>query len=160
MIRLAELKDAEAICAIYNYYIVNTVISFEETPISVESMKERMAGIISEFPYYVYEEDGKILGYGYATTWKSRSAYKYSVETSIYVNKDSKGLGIGTNLYECLLKELKVRGIHRAIAGISLPNMASVSLHEKIGFKKIAEFTEVGYKFDEWINVGYWEYKL
>lgn len=159
MLRKVELKDAEEICEIYNYYVKNTTVSFEELPVSVEDMKNRIINICSILPYFVYEDNGTIVGYAYATKWKERSAYKFSVETTVYLHHKAVG-GIGTKLYEALLTELKSAGIHRAMGGIALPNIASVRLHEKLGFQKVAEFNEVGFKHDQWINVGYWEYKL
>lgn len=160
MIRFVELKDTEAICNIYNYYVENTIITFEEEQVAIQEMEKRIVDISSNYPYFVYEEDDEILGYAYASTWKARSAYRYSVELSVYLNKDKKGFGIGKKLYTHLLDELKTRGIHRAMGCITLPNEKSVDLHEKLGFKKVAEFHEVGYKFDQWIDVGYWEYEL
>ncbi|MBD3270439.1 GNAT family N-acetyltransferase [Candidatus Peregrinibacteria bacterium] len=160
MIRYAEKRDAEDICNIYNYYVVNTTITFEEQVVSIEEMRDRISEILERLPYLVFEEDGKVIGYAYATKWKARSAYKYSVETTVYLHKDRSGFGIGTKLYQSLLEELKFKGLHRAIGGVALPNKASVSLHEKLGFKKVAEFGEVGNKFNKWINVGYWEYTI
>ncbi len=160
MIRLAVIEDAEAICNIYNYYVTNTSITFEEELVTVEDMKARIGRITQSLPYYVYESDNKIIGYAYATKWKERSAYRYSVETTVYLDKDSTGAGIGTKLYLQLINDLKSRNIHRAMGGIALPNESSIALHEKLGFKKVAEFNEVGNKFNKWLNVGYWEYKL
>jgi len=105
----------------------------------------------------VYSEGNKTLGYAYASKWKSRCAYKYSVETTVYLRPEVKGQGIGSKLYKELLTQLKEKNIHAAIGGIALPNDASIALHEKLGFKKIGQFKEVGYKFDKWIDVGYWE---
>lgn len=160
MIRPAVMEDAEAICNIYNYYVTNTSITFEEEPVTVEDMKARIGRITQSLPYYVYESDNKIIGYAYATKWKERSAYRYSVETTVYLDKDSTGAGIGTKLYLQLINDLKARNIHRAMGGIALPNESSIALHEKLGFKKVAEFNEVGNKLNKWLNVGYWEYKL
>ena len=160
MIRPAEVKDAEAICNIYNHYVENTTITFEEQAVAIDDMRERISGIIITLPFCVYEDNNRVTGYAYAAKWRARSAYKYTVETTVYIDKENTGKGIGTQLYQRLLSELKDKGIHRAIGGIALPNESSVALHEKMGFEKVAEFNEVGYKFERWINVGYWEYRI
>lgn len=159
-IRIATPADAAAICAIYNHYVENTTISFETDTISEATMAARMAEIQSQFPWFVYEEDGKILGYAYASKWKPRNAYRFSVESSVYLAQDAGGRGAGTKLYTRLLAELKTMGVHLVIGGITQPNPASVALHEKMGFVKCGHFTEVGYKFDRWLDVGYWQVNL
>ena len=156
--RAAVKADAEGICLIYNHYIRTTAISFEETPVTPAEMAGRIDEVISGFlPWLVEEQDGRIVGYCYATKWKARAAYRHSVETTVYLAHDIVGKGVGTALYRELLRQLKESGKHVAIGGIALPNEASVRLHEKLGFKKVAEFLEVGSKFDRWVNVGYWE---
>ena len=157
MIREVKVEDAKEIAEIYNYYIQNTIVTFEEISISTEEMKGRIVAIASKFPWLVYESEGRIKGYAYGGEWKSRSAYKYSLESSVYLKHDESGQGIGTALYKELLEQLSARDFHAVIGGISLPNEMSIALHEKFGFKKIAQFNEVGYKFDKWIDVGYWE---
>ena len=160
MIRNAEGKDASQIANIYNYYIENTTVSFEEKSVTREEMESRIADYTKAYPWLVYEENGKILGYCYATKWRVRAAYKHSAETSVYVDKDFHGKGIGTVLYAELVRRCKDQGIHVLVAGIALPNEKSQKIHEKMGFKKIAHFEEIGRKCDRWIDVGYWEYKL
>ena len=103
------------------------------------------------------EDEGQVVGYAYASRWKSRCAYRYSVETTVYLSSAATGKGFGSLLYEHLIAELRQRSIHSLIGGIALPNNASVSLHEKLGFEKVAHFKEVGWKFNQWIDVGYWE---
>lgn len=160
MIRPVELTDAESICEIYNHYVLNSTITFEENKVTVEELKSRIQDIVVNLPYIVYEIDGKVLGYAYATKWKARSAYRFSVELTVYVGKNSKGQGIGTALYDHLIKDLTSRNIHSLISGIALPNDASVALHEKLGFVKVAHFKEVGYKLNTWVDVGYWQYNI
>jgi len=174
MIRSADTSDAEALCAIYNHYIAETTITFEEDPVSTQDMAERMVAADSAHPWLVWEETnnaggkGNISGYAHASPWKSRCAYRYSVETSVYLNPNAQGRGIGSALYEALIATLDrgnchslLRGnCHSLLAGIALPNAASIALHEKLGFAKIGQFVEVGYKFDQWIDVGYWELLL
>jgi L-amino acid N-acyltransferase YncA len=158
MIRAVEMKDIQEICSIYNYYIANTTVTFEEEPISAEEMKKRILEVTPSYPWLVYEDHEAVIGYAYASRWKPRAAYRQSVELSIYLSKDHLGNGIGKKLYETLLGELRKTDVHAVIGGMSLPNEQSERLHESLGFKKIAEFKEVGYKFHKWIDVGYWEF--
>jgi L-amino acid N-acyltransferase YncA len=159
MIRKVEIKDAEDITAIYNYYIENTTITFEEELLTVEEMASRIETISAQYTYLVYEENGRVIGYAYATQWKARSAYRFSAEVTIYLHPDVKGKGIGSALFQNFLDEIKETELHVIVGGIALPNAASVALHEKFGFKKIAQFEEIGFKFGKWIDVGYWELK-
>ena len=156
-IRRAKSDDAGQIAEIYNFYILNTHHTFETEPLSAEEMRERVAEICENYPYLVAEENGEILGYVYATQFKLRQAYKHSVEASIYVKNQAKQKGIGSKLYEKLLAELAETDVHAIIAGISLPNEASVKFHEKLGYEKVAHFKEVGYKLGRWVDVGFWE---
>lgn len=156
-IRKVELDDAAQIAEVYNYYIQNTHQTFETEPLSADEMRERIAEIIEKYPYVVAEEDGEIWGYAYATQFKLRQAYAYSAEVSIYVKNAAKQKGIGTRLYEKLFDELAETNIHAMVAGISLPNDASVKFHEKLGFTKVAHFRQIGYKLGRWVDVGYWE---
>ena len=158
MIRPATTPDAAAIRGIYNHYVLGTTVSFEEEAVDVGEMASRMARVTEALPWLVFEEDGVVLGYAYASRWKDRSAYRHSVETTVYVKEGCHGKGIGSSLYRELLEVLRKGGFHAAMAGISLPNEKSQGLHEKLGFRKVAEFIETGKKFGEWINVGYWEY--
>lgn len=157
MIRPVRPDDAGAIRDIYNAYIDHTWVTFEEVQVTAEEMVSRIARTTKTYPWLVYEEDGKVLGYAYAGRWKERSAYRYAVEIAIYLDAGSLGNGIGTQLLGMLLELLKAQKYHSAIYGVSLPNAASVALCEKFGFKKIAHFDEVGYKLEKWIDVGYWE---
>jgi len=158
VIRGATDGDADAIAAIYSYYVTDTIVTFEEDPPSRTEIARRIDTVQkSGLPWLVAEESGEILGYAYATPWKDRIGYRFSVETTVYLAKDCVGRGIGTQLYSELFRLLEDRGIQSAIGGIALPNDASVALHEKLGMKKVAEFERVGVKFDRWINVGYWQ---
>lgn len=160
MIRKVELKDAKAIVDIYNYYILNTNITFEVETLKEEDMKERIQKIMKKYPYIVYEDKGQVLGYAYLGEFKSRAAYRFSVESSIYLDINSKGKGIGKKLYEEILELAKGYDIHTIIAGITIPNEASIGIHEKLGFKKVAHFEEVGYKEGKWLDVGYWQKRI
>jgi phosphinothricin acetyltransferase len=161
MIRQASAVDAEAISDIYNHYILETIITFEEQAVSSAELAERITAVAAaSLPWIVAEQDGTVVGYAYASKWRDRCAYRFSVETTVYVAPDSLGKGIGTALYQSLLKQLRNSGLHVAIAGIAIPNPASIALHEKLGFRKVAHFPEVGFKFGKWIDVGYWQSTL
>lgn len=157
MIRACRADDAAAIAEIYNRYVRDTVITFEETPVSAAEMASRIADFGARYPWLVAEEDGAVAAWSYATAWKTRSAYRFSVETTVYVAASHHGRGIGTAIYKALIAELKTLKVHSVVGGIALPNPASIALHEKLGFKKIAQFAEVGRKFDRWVDVGYWQ---
>jgi phosphinothricin acetyltransferase len=157
MIRPVRLSDAEAIRGIYNYYIEHTVITFEEIPLSISEMEERIRKISSSYPYLVWEENEKVTGYSYINTWKERAAYRYAAELSIYLENGKQGRGMGRALLARILEEVRKTGIHVLVSGITLPNDRSAALHEKFGFKEIARFNEIGYKDDRWLDVGYWE---
>jgi len=111
----------------------------------------------SSLPWLVAEQAGGIVGYACATKWKARSAYRFSVETTVYLADGLAKQGLGSRLYDELFRLLKAQGIHAAIGGIALPNDASVALHEKFGMRKVAHFEQVGFKFGKWVDVGYWE---
>jgi L-amino acid N-acyltransferase YncA len=161
LIRPVRPTDAEPIARIYNYYVVHTSVTFEEQPISVEEMAGRMAEIAATaLPWLVLEQAGQVVGYAYAGKWKGRSAYRYSVESTIYLAPDLGGRGLGTLLYQALFTQLKEQGIHAVMGGVTLPNPASVALHEKMGMMKVAHFKEVGFKFNQWLDVGYWQVLL
>ncbi|MDR3341707.1 MAG: GNAT family N-acetyltransferase [Treponema sp.] len=160
MIRAVDIHDASAICDIYNYYIGNTIISFEEVPVSINEMEERIRKITSRFPWLVWEAEDELIGYAYVNTWKERSAYRFSVEDSIYLKQGYTGQGRGRELLKMLLEQVKKLNIHAVVAGIALPNERSVRLHERFGFTKIAHFNEIGFKFNQWLNVGYYELLL
>jgi L-amino acid N-acyltransferase YncA len=160
-IRPVTAADAERICTIYNHYIATTTISFEEEVVKAADMARRIADIeTAKLPWLVMVEGDELIGYAYATKWRARAAYRFAVETSVYLDPQHAGKGAGTVLYEALLAELRQRELHLAVGGIAQPNEASVRLHERLGFKKVAHFSEVGLKFGRWIDVGYWQLKL
>ncbi len=161
MIRSATLEDANAIAEIYNPYIAETIITFEERAVSAEEIQERISKVTeANLPWIVAEHDGRVCAYAYATPWRVRAAYRYSVETTVYIARAYIGKRIGTDLYRELLSRLASYGAHVAIGGIALPNDASIALHEKLGFRKVAHFEEVGMKFGRWIDVAYWQKTL
>jgi L-amino acid N-acyltransferase YncA len=161
MIRPVTQADAAQICAIYNHYIATSVISFEQTAVSVDEMEQRIAQIEKlGLPWLVAIENECVLGYAYATTWKARIAYRFSVEITIYLAQNGIAKGIGTRLYQALFEVLEARDVHAVVACIALPNPQSVALHEKFGMRKVGHFVEVGHKFGRWLDVGYWQVNL
>lgn len=159
-IRSCETTDITAICEIYNYYILNTVITFEENPVDAAEMQKRVDTNTLLYPWLVYEEDGKILGYAYACKWKDRSAYKYTAEVTVYLHPEHCNKGIGKLLYQELIEQLAAKHIHVLLACIATPNEASEKIHERLGFHKVAHFRETGFKFGRWLDVGYWQKNL
>jgi phosphinothricin acetyltransferase len=157
MIRKARKEDAGAIAAIYNYYVVHTAITFETELVSEEEMRERIVRISTEYPYFVHEKDGFIVGYSYATLWKKRKAYCHTVESTVYVSPDHTREGVGTALMNRLMETLRQMHVHAVIACITIPNDESIALHEKLGFTKASHFRQVGWKFERWLDVGDWE---
>ena len=160
-IRNVLANDAEAIVAIYNHYVTRTRVTFEETAVSLSEMERRIAeSRAAELPWLVAERKHTLVGYAYLKRWRPRHAYRFSCESTIYVAPALGQQGIGSALYRDLLDAAQARGIHSVIGGIALPNEPSVRLHEKLGFEKAAHFKQVGFKFDRWIDVGYWQKRL
>ena len=157
---IREVRDADAVVlvAIYNHYIRHSAATFEEQPLEAAEFRRRIADVIAlDLPWLVAEDAGAVVGYAYANRWRERTAYRYSVETTVYLAPDCTGSGWGTALYRELFARLRARGLHAAIGGITLPNPASVALHEKLGMRQVAHFPEVGFKQDRWLDVGYWQ---
>ncbi len=161
MIRSATPDDASQIVAIYNHFIEHTVVTFEEETLAAAQMSSRISDVRNNgFPWLVAELDG-VAGYAYANTWQPRSAYRLTLETTIYLAPECMGRGLGTELYDSLLGELRAAGrAHCLVGGIALPNPASVALHEKLGFELVGLFKEVGWKLGRWVDVGYWQLVL
>jgi L-amino acid N-acyltransferase YncA len=160
-IRNATPDDAKAIVDIYNPYILDSLVTFEEQSVTQQEMAGRILGVSeAELPWLVAEVEGRIVGYAYATRWRVRPAYRYSVESTVYLAPAAAGQGIGSRLYTELFLQLREKKIHVVIAGIVQPNAASVALHERLGFRKVAHFAEVGFKFGGWHDVGYWQLNL
>lgn len=138
---------------------MESVITFEETPIDGEEIASRIVELKEQnIPWYIAEDaEHNLMGYAYASKWKGRCAYRRSVEVTIYLSPAHVGKGLGSRLYASLFETLASLGYHTAIGGISLPNPSSIKLHEKFGMEKTAHFKEVGFKFDRWVDVGYWQ---
>ncbi len=150
-------SDIEQITEIYNYYIENTPQTFETEPIDSEQMRKRISEIVQDCPYLVAEENGEILGYAYATRFRLDQEFAYSASVAIYVKAGVTHKGIGTQLYLALFDKLSLTDFHTIVAAISLPNEVGVKFHEKLGFKKVAHFYQIGYKLGRWVDVGYWQ---
>ena len=158
MIRLANKSDALEISRIYNFYIENTVVTFEETAVSEQTILERMEHIEqTEHFWLVAQKEDSIIGYAYSSRWQPRAAYRNTAEVSVYIANDHIGKGLGTQLYHQLFELLLDKNIHALIGGVTLPNPASVKLHEKFGMHQVAHYKEVGFKFNQWLDVGYWQ---
>jgi L-amino acid N-acyltransferase YncA len=160
MLRTVRTDDAAEISAIYNHYIQLTPTTFEEVPLAPEEMEQRIVETTQTYPWFVCEEEDKVVGYCYARRWRERAAYRHSAEATIYLHPSATGKALGSVLFDALLKELRKRKFHCVIGGVSLPNPASVALLEKFGLRQVAQFNEVGYKLGRWIDVGYWQLVL
>ena len=160
MIRSANAADAQAICSIYNHFILESSVTFEETAITPDEMAGRIDALAGRLPFLVAELDGAVAAYACAAPWKTRSAYRHTVESSVYVAPGFAGMGLGSRLYQALLQQLRERRVHAVLAGIALPNSASIGLHEAFGFVKVGQMREVGRKFGQWLDVGYWQLLL
>lgn len=159
-IRLADAFDAAGVLAIYEPIVRNTIISFEFEPPTVTEIRNRITKTLEKFPWLVCEQQGEILGYAYAGPHRTRLAYQWSVDVSVYIAEQGRRLGIGHALYTSLFRVLVLQGFHNAYAGIALPNPASVGLHEAVGFRPVGVYQAVGYKFGAWHDVGWWQCAL
>jgi phosphinothricin acetyltransferase len=159
-IRSATAADADAVLAIYAPIVELTPISFELEVPTVEEMATRISETVLSFPWLVAETPKGIAGYAYARPFRPRAAYRWSVETSVYVAESARGAGIARRLYDALLDGLREQGFVTAFAGITLPNPASVRLHEGVGFVQIGIFPSAGYKLGRWHDVGWWHLRL
>lgn len=157
MIRNVQIEDAQQLLDIYNYYVVNTVVTFDLEALSLDTFKEKITTISADYPFIVYEENHKILGYAYGSKFRPKSAYNHTVESTVYLKHGFQGKQIGSKLYEELLYLLKQKNIHVVLGVLTLPNEASVKLHEKFNFEKVAHLKEAGLKFGKWQDVGFWQ---
>lgn len=158
MIRLAKQEDGRAVAAIYEPYVKSSSISFEAVPPSAAEMAGRMTSCVG--PWLIFERGGRPLGYAYGSKHRDRAAYEWSVDVSVYVDAAHHRTGVGRALYASLLALLRLQGFYAAHAGITLPNGASVGLHESLGFRRIGVYPSVGYKHGAWHDVGWWQLSL
>lgn len=156
-LRDATAADASAIAEIYAHYVLNTTVTFEEEVVGADEVARRIGAVRdAALPWLVATQHGQVVGYAYATPWRPRSAYRFSVEVTVYVADTARGQGHGRALYAALFDSLRARGLHAVLGGITLPNDPSIALHEAMGMTKVAHLPEVGFKFGRWLDVGYW----
>jgi L-amino acid N-acyltransferase YncA len=159
-IRFATVDDAEAIRAIYGPYCESTCVSFEDVAPSIDQMRERIGRIGASYPWLVAEIDGRVGGYVYASRHHERAGYRWSVDVAVYLSSAFHRRGLGKTLYATLFAILREQGFFKAYAGVSLPNAASVGLHEHVGFEPVGIYRGAGYKFGRWVDVGWWQLGL
>ncbi len=159
-IRLAAPADAAAIQAIYAPFVRETIISFEYDPPSVAEIRQRMVKVQPQFPWLVSMRQGTVVGYAYASTHSERLAYQWSADVSVYLAPQWQGQGLGHALYTALFAILRAQGYMQVCAGISLPNPASVALHEKMGMLPVGVYPSIGFKMNAWHDVGWWQGSL
>ena len=160
IVRMAGSSDGAEVAAVYRPWVEGTAISFELEPPSAEEMSRRIASVLAFAPWLVCEIGGRVRGYAYASRHRERAAYQWSVDAGIYVHEDERRRGIGRLLYGSLFALLRLQGFVAAHAGITLPNAASVGLHEALGFRRIGVYPAVGYKLGAWHDVGWWQLRL
>lgn len=159
-VRVARPEDGARVAEIYAPYVVETPITFETEAPSADAMSERIARTLARFPWLVWEEGGRISGYAYASEHRARAAYRWCVEVAVYVDAAAQRRGVGRELYRSLFPVLARQGLRNAYAGITLPNAASVGLHEEVGFERLAVYRRIGWKLGAWHDVGWWERSL
>ena len=159
-IRLAGATDAAGMAEIYGPIVASTPTSFEIDPPDAAEMRRRVEATLPKLPWLVCDCEGHVAGYAYASPHKTRAAYKWSVDTSVYVHPGFRRRGIGTALYKPLFDILAAQGYFNAYAGVTLPNPGSVGLHESLGFQRVGVYRRVGYKLGQWHDVGWWQRSL
>ena len=160
ILRSIEEKDVKACLDLYNYYVLNTTCSFEEAEVTFEDFSARVKKIGAKYPYIVAEIDGKVLGFAYVHEFAVRSAYRFAVELSLYVEREARGKNIGSALLQEILKRCKKAGFTQVISIITAENEASCAFHERKGFKFVGEVEKVGYKFGKWLNIKYYQIEV
>jgi L-amino acid N-acyltransferase YncA len=159
-IRTVQPDDAVEIAAIYNTYIVDSIITFETEKVTATDMLQRIQKISLQYDWLVVLENGSLLGYAYYTSFRERKAYEHTVESAIYLKKGSFGKGMGSALYLALLESIKRKGFREVIGVIALPNPESIGFHEKLGFQEMGVLKNVGFKFDTYLDVAFYQKSL
>jgi phosphinothricin acetyltransferase len=160
-IRHADPQRHAADCAaIYAPFVRDTAVSFEERPPAAGEFAQRIEQLSARYPWLVAEEDGAVVGYAYAAPHRDRASYRWAADVTVYIGEGWRGRGVGSALYTALLSLLKRQGVQTAIAGITLPNDASVALHERSGFVLVGVYPRIGWKLGAWHDVGWWELEL
>jgi len=157
MIRKYHPKDLQSIVDILNYYVKNDACIFQVEPYTFDEIEKKFEIIQATYPIFIEEKDNKVIGFAYGARWRDKPAYAKSVETTIYVHPNYLHAGIGEPLYRKLIETLTQMNFHLLVAGMTMPNLGSQRLHEKLGFEKVGEFKEAGMKFGKWHNVGFWQ---
>lgn len=152
--------DEHAIAAIYNHYIAHTTVTFEEVPLSVEQMRERIDAYRRLHPWLVCVQGGQLVGYAYGARFHARAAFRHTLEASVYVKAGCERRGLGKALYQALIPMLAEQGCRTLVAVIALPHAGSVGLHEALGFEACGRLQEVGFKFGQWLDIGHWTLRL
>ena len=160
VIRDAHQGDAPALLDIYRPFVLETAVSFELTPPTVAEFEARIASAQTHWAWLVAERAGEVAGYAYASAFRTRAAYRFTVETSAYVHPDHRGRGFAGALYRELFEVLREKGYCNAYAGIALPNDASIAFHKSLGFTHVGTFHRAGWKFGRWHDVSWWEARL
>lgn len=160
LIRLACPSDGTALAEIYRPAVTDSVISFELDPPDEAEMMRRVAYTLERTPWLVCEIDGLVVGYAYGGRWRDRPAYQWSVEVSAYIHENARRMGVARALYTSLFAVLKLQGFRSALAGITLPNDASVGVHTALGFKPVGVYHKVGYKYGAWHDTGWYERQI
>jgi L-amino acid N-acyltransferase YncA len=160
VIRVATEADAGQIAEIYAPFVSDNAVSFELVPPTASEMAQRVSSALERYPWLVSARDGAVTGYAYASLYLTREAYQWSVDSSVYIHEKHRGQGVGKALYTSLFACLRLLGYYNVYAGVTLPNDASVALHESVGFSPVGVYRHVGYKFGEWHDVGWWELAL
>jgi L-amino acid N-acyltransferase YncA len=153
-------RDAQACAVIYAPFVTDTAVTFEDTPPDAEELSRRIEAVSVTHPWLVAEQRQVVVGYAYASPHRARAAYRWAAEVAVYVGEDHRRRGVGGRLYGALLPLLRRQGIHSACAGITLPNPASVALHERFGFRRVGVYRQIGWKAGAWRDVGWWQAEL
>ena len=156
-IRTATAADGAAVADIYNWYVANTVVTFEVDAVPAAEMARRIEGVLAKHEWLVLENGGELLGYAYARRFHERAAYGQATESTIYLRHGLEGRGLGTALYAELVRRIFARGYRHLVGAIALPNDRSVRLHEKLGFEKVGHLRRIGFKHGQWVDVGSWQ---
>ncbi len=160
VIRMATLEDAAALLSIYQPYILNTAITFEYEPLTLEAFQKRMEHILVQFPWLVCEVEGEIVGYAYCSRFKERAAFDWDCECSVYIDEKYHRRGIATELYHKLFELVKEQGYYTIYSLITYSHQSSVELHKKFGFTEVGVYEKTGYKFDRWWDLLVMEKRL
>jgi len=153
-------RDAAACAAIYAPFVANTAVSLEEEAPTAVEMSRRITATSERYPWLVAEIDGALAGYAYASAHRDRAAYRWAADVAVYVDEPARRRGVGRALYDALLTLLAQQGVHTVCAGVTLPNDASVGLHEALGFRPVGVYQRIGYKQGAWRDVGWWQLEL